>query len=148
MRFRTKFQWAQFAGALLWIVPSYAWVHKPTALPGIRGAYLISGIVWALIAISSLVHYVFTWWAIEDGGLIQHRLWDTRIVPWDEITRVGPWQPNSKPMYNWLAVDYVRAAPMSDRGELLFQPADRNTLLRVLRTHAPQATFDFLPFEL
>ena len=55
-------------------------------------------------------------------------------------------QPNNKPLHNWLAVNYARPSPISDRGELiLFKPADRNALVRALRTHAPQADFDFFP---
>jgi hypothetical protein len=126
---------------------SYGWVHKPRAVPGIHGAYLISGMVWTLVAIGCLAHYFGTWWAIEDAGLMQHRLWETRTIPWDEITRVGPWEPNNKPLSKWLAVGYRRSAPMSDSGEMVLQPADRESLVRTLRAHAPLADFDLPPFD-
>jgi hypothetical protein len=148
MRFRTKFAWPMFAASFLWTGLSLAWVHKPMAALGLRSAYLILGIVQMCTVIFMIAHYIFTWWAVEDAGLVQHRLWSTRITPWSEIIRVGPWVPNKKPINNWLAVDYMRAAPISDRGELLFQPADRDALVRALRTHVPQADFEFIPIEI
>jgi hypothetical protein len=135
MRFRSKFAWLQLCVGILWITLSCMWLRKPSAAPGIRGAYLITGILWLFMAISCITDYFFVWWGIEDAGLIQHRRWNTRTIPWDEITRVGPWQPNNKPMYNWLVVDYARPAPISDRGELiLFKPADRDASEPFART--------------
>ena len=116
MRFRTKFQGVQFASAAVWIGLSCAWLHKPNADLAIRGAYLIAGVIWLFVGIISLASYFLTWWEIDDAGLTQRRLWSKRIVPWSEVSRVGPWQPGRKPMPNWLAVDYARSAPMSDRG--------------------------------
>lgn len=148
MRFRTKFAWVQFAGAILWLGLSYSWSHNTHATSGIRSSYLLGGIFWLFLALSCVMNYFFTWWDINDSGLTQRRLWSTRTIPWNEITRIAPWQPNSKPMPKWLAVEYARPAPMSDRGQLLIQPADRNALVRALRTHAPQADFDFFPIEI
>jgi hypothetical protein len=148
MRFRSRFAWVQFAGAILWIGLSDSWFHKPNAPPGIRSAYLIAGVFWLFIALSCIANFCFAWWQVDDTGLTQRRLWKTRTIPWNEITRIGPWQPNSKPMPQWLAVEYARSAPMSDRGELLIQPADRNTLVRALRAHAPQADYEIVPLEI
>lgn len=149
MRFRQKFAWLQLCAGLLYTGLSYGWLRKPSAAPGVHGAYLIIGIVWLFIAVTCITNYFFVWWGIEDDGLIQHRPWNTRTIPWNEITHVGPWQPNSKPIYSYLAVNYARPAPISDRGVLvLFKPADRDGLVRALRAHAPQAAFDFFPFEL
>jgi hypothetical protein len=159
MRFRVKFQGHQLAAAVVWLGVSCAWIHKPNADPAIRGAYLVSGVLWLLIGISCLANYFFTWLEIDAVGLIQRRLWSVRVVPWNEITRVGPWQPGkipansrrqrSSPRYsaNWLSVDYARAAPMSDRGELVFQPAERDALVSALRAHASEADFDLFPVK-
>jgi hypothetical protein len=148
MRFRSKFAWAHLCVAILWIAVSCMWLRKPNAAPGIRGAYLIAGILWLFATIFRIRDY-FVWWGIEDAGLINHRPWNTRTIPWNEITRVGPWRPNNKPMYNWLAVNYARPSPISDRGELiLFKPEDRDGLVQALRAHAPQADFDSFPSEL
>jgi hypothetical protein len=148
MRFRTKFQWGQIALAAIWIPLSYSWFHKPTAALGIRYAYLIGGITWALVAIAYLASYFFTWWDVTDLGLMQRKLWRAQTIPWSEIVRVGPWKPNSKLMYDWLAVDYARNGPMSDRGTLLFQPTQRDSLVRTIQAHAPQADYYLFTDEL
>ena len=103
MRFRTKFAWVQFAGAILWIGLSYSWSHNTHATSGIRSSYLVGGIFWLFLALSCIVNYFFTWWDVDDSGLTQRRLWKTRTIPWNEITHIGPWQPNSKPIPQWLA---------------------------------------------
>lgn len=141
MLFRSRFGWLQLFMALTWVTLSFAWfrIHPHEFL---GQAYLVLGILQLLIAVAT---YFFVWWRIDDSGLTQRRLFSTRTIPWNEITRIGPWQPHSKPMPQWLAVEYARPAPMSDRGELLIQPADRNTLVRTLRAHAPQADFEILP---
>jgi hypothetical protein len=148
MRFRTKFAWVQFASAILWVGLSYLWLRKPSAAPGIRSTYLMAGVFWLFTALSCIASYCFNWWEISDSGLTQRRFWSVRTVPWNEITRIGPWHPGKKPNPHWLVVDYVRPAPMSDRGELLIQLADRNALVRALRSHAPHADFEFIPFEI
>jgi hypothetical protein len=108
----------------------------------------MAGVFWLFIALSCIANYCFTWWGVDDFGLTQRRLWSTRTIPWNEITHIGPWQPNSKPNYQWLSVDYARAAPMSDRGQLLIQPTDRDALVKALRTRALQAEFEFFPVEI
>jgi hypothetical protein len=141
MLFRSKFTSLQLLAALLWIGLSFAWFHKhPHELIG--QAYLLLGILQLGIAITT---YFFVWWRIDESGLTQRRLFSNRTIPWNEITRIGPWQPHSKPIPQWLSVEYSRSAPMSNRGELLIQPADRNTLVRTLRTHAPKADYEILP---
>jgi hypothetical protein len=156
MRFRSKFAWLQLAQAVLWAGLGFAWFVKHSHA-AIGQAYFGLGILQTALAIYCLASYFFTWWEIDEAGLIQHRLWSARTILWNEITRVGPWQPGKKPRYKWavdktrysyrfLAVDYM--GPASDHGELVIQPADRDALVRALRTHAPQAEFDFLPVEI
>jgi hypothetical protein len=146
MLFRSRFTWVQLvqlATALIWIPLSFTWFHKHPH-DAIGQAYLLVGILQFFIAAYCIAAYFFVWWRIDDSGLTQRRLFSTRTIPWNEITRIGPWQPNTKPIPQWLSVEYARSAPLSDRGELLIQPADRNTLVRTLRTHAPQADYEIL----
>jgi hypothetical protein len=144
MLFRSKFGWPQLATAIMWATLSFAWFHKHPH-DSIGQLYLLLGIVQFLIAITT---YFFVWWRIDDSGLTQCRLFSTRTVPWNEITRIGPWQPNGKPIPQWLAVEYARPAPMSDCGQILIQPTDRYALVRALRAHAPQADYEILPLEI
>jgi hypothetical protein len=144
MLFRSRFAWLQLASGLIWTGLSFSWFHKHPH-DGIGQAYLLTGILQLFIAASCIASYFFVWWRIDDSGLTQRRLWGARTVPWNEITRIGPWQPNSKPIARWLSVEYARHAPLSDCGELLIQPADRNALVRALRAHAPQADYEILP---
>jgi hypothetical protein len=147
MLFRSRFAWLQLAGALPWIPLSFVWFHKHPD-DGIGQAYLLLGILQLLIAAYCIAGYFFVWWRIDDSGLTQRRLWNACTIPWNEITRIGPWRPNNKPIPQWLAVEYSRPAPLSDRGELLIQPADRYALARALRAHAPQAEYEILPLEI
>jgi len=148
MRFRPKFHWLQLAAAVIWIGLSCGWLRKSNAPPGIHLAYLIAGTLWACVAIACVAHHFLTWLEVSDSGLIQRRVWSTRTVLWNEVTHVCPWQPLTKPTGGWLKVDYVRPAPMSERGELLFQCAERDALVRAIRSHAPQADFEFFHAEL
>jgi hypothetical protein len=144
MLFRSRFARLQLAGAILWAGLSFAWFHKhPHDSTG--QAYLLIGILQLLIAAYCIAAYFFVWWRIDDSGLTQRRLWSTRTIPWNEITRIGPWQPNSKPIPHWLSVEYAHPAPLSYRGELLFQPANCFILVRALRARAPQAEYEVLP---
>ena len=120
---------------------SFAWFHKHPH-DRIGQLYLLLGIVQLIVAIAT---YFFIWWRIDDSGLTQRRLFSTRTIPWNEITRIGPWRHNNKPIPNWLSVEYARPAPLSDRGELLFQPAKCFFLVRALRARAPQAEYEVLP---
>lgn len=147
MLVRSKFAWAQLTGALFWAGLSFTWFHKHPH-DSIGQLYLLVGILQLIVAIMAVVSYFFIWWRIDDSCLTQRRLFSTRTIPWNEITHIGPWRHNNKPIPHWLSVEYARSAPLSDRGELRIQPADRNTLVRSLRTHAPQAEFDFFPLEI
>jgi Bacterial PH domain len=147
MLVRSRFAWLQLATAVIWIALSLSGFHKHPH-DGIGHGYLLLGILQLFIASYYIAGYFFVWWRIDDSGLTQRRIFNTRTVPWNEITRIGPWQPNGKPIPQWLAVEYARPAPMSDRGQLLIQPTDRYALVRALRAHAPQADYEILPLEI
>jgi hypothetical protein len=141
MLFRTRFGWLQLLMALTWATLSFAWFHKHSH-DRLGQAYLILGILQLLIV---TVTYFFVWWRVDDSGLTQRRLFSTRTIPWNEITRIGPWHHNNKPIPRWLSVEYARPAPLSERGELLLQPANCFFLVRALRVRAPQAEYEILP---
>jgi hypothetical protein len=106
------------------------------------------GTIQAVLAVVCVASYFFTWWEIGENGLVQRQLWGERTIPWNEITRVGPWSPTNRPMRDWLEVDYSRPAPMSDRGELRIRPAERDALVSALHAHAPHADFEVSPAEI
>ena len=113
MRFRSRFAWFQLVVALIWMGIGLLSFHKHLH-DGNGQDHSFAGIIQMLIGISYFVMYFFTWWRIDDSGLFERRLWKTRTVPWNEITRIGPWRPNDKPNYNWIAVEFYRPAPLSD----------------------------------
>jgi hypothetical protein len=147
MRFRSRFAWLQLVGALIWmgigLISFFKHLHD-----GNGQGYSFIAIIQVLIALSYFLMYFFTWWRIDDRGLTQHGFGGERTISWNEITHIGPWQPNDRPNYQWVSVQYSRPAPLSDRGELLIQPANRDTLVRSLRTHAPQADYEIFPQEI
>jgi hypothetical protein len=147
MRFRSKFAWLEFASAVVWAGLCFAWFHK-SPHEAIAWAYLVMGITQAVLAAICALSYFSTWWEIGDAGLVQRQFWSTRTIPWNEITRVGSWSPTNKPTRGWLEVTYSRPAPMSDRGDLRLRPVERDSLVRALRAHAPQADFEDSPAEI
>jgi hypothetical protein len=146
MRFRSKFEWPLLTAAVVWAGLCTAWFIKEPH-EAIGWAYLVIGMIWLLLVGVLVLSYFLSGWEIGDAGLVQHVLWSTRTIPWDEITRVGSWSPTNKPMPGCLAVAYSRPGPMSDRGELRIQPVERDALVRALRTRAPQADFEVSPAE-
>jgi len=144
MRFRQRFAWIQFIGALLWLCLSYGWMNKPHTIPGLRSAYTMLGVVCLLQALFCLLSYYFIWWGIGENGLTERRLLSARTIPWTELTRVGPWVTGKRRNLGWVEVGYYRSAPMSDSGQLLLQPKheERKDLFAQLCHYAPQATFE------
>jgi hypothetical protein len=147
VRFRSKFALLQLVAALLWTGIGFLSFHKHPH-DAIGQFYLFLGILQLFIASYMVASYFFAYWLIDNSGLTQHRLWNSRTIPWNEVTHIGPWGSGNKPSYNWIKVEYARTAPLSDRGRLLIQPADRDALVRALRTRAPQANVEFIPFEI
>jgi len=146
MRFRQRFPTAQMILAPLWIAVSIAWLRKPHAIAGIRGAYTVIGLLNVLVLILYLSNYLFVWWDITDHGIRERRLWDTRFIPWDAIDRVHLWRPSplkiKTVLGETLEVEYARTGPMPDRGSILLLPRKRQSFLLALRTHAPQAAIE------
>jgi hypothetical protein len=142
MRFRSKLAWVPLATAMLYLGISFGGWKRHHAT-GIREAYVATCFLWGSLGLFSLASYFLVWWDLDDTGITQRRLWSRKFVPWHEITHIGPWQPGKKPIYNTVAIDYLRTAPLSDRGSFLIQqPSQRDALLASLHSHAPQAIFD------
>jgi hypothetical protein len=83
----------------------------------------------------------FVYFQIEPEGLLCRHLWKTRFFRWEELTRVGN-SVSSVPWMRSLEVYYLRKAPELKTGRLLIVPRNRETLIEVLREHAPRAEFD------
>jgi hypothetical protein len=145
MRFRQRFAWIQFIGAVLWLYLSYGWVNKPHNPPGFHSAYMTLGAVWFLQALFCVLSYYFVWWDIGESGLTERRLLSTKTIPWTELTRVGPWVTGKRRSMGMVEVEYYRSAPMSDSGHFLLQPKkdERKDLFSQLCHYAPQATFEW-----
>lgn len=97
--------------------------------------------IWIFFAALQVASKLFTYWDVESDGLHERRLWNTREVPWDEITRVEPYNPNH-PASPSMAIEYARTGPLSDRGQILANPADWDEFLRAMRRFAPHADFE------
>lgn len=97
--------------------------------------------VWPILALQFIFGKVFIYWEVDASGLHERRFWRRKEIAWDEITHVGSWIP-SQPGSDYVAVDYGRPAPMSDRGSVIANPADRAEFIAALRRFAPQADFE------
>ena len=133
MRFRKKFgalgyAWAGSAClfAALWLSPN----RKPELVPFV--------IYFGLMALVQIVSYFFIYWEIESDHLRERRLLTTREVSWAELKSVSPWGKSTE----YLALDYSRPAPMSDRGSIIANPEDRSAFIDAIRRYAPQASVE------
>ena len=71
------------------------------------------------------------------------RFFATRHIAWDDIKHVGGFNGREASAAMW-TVDDSREAPMSDRGQIMANPADRLEFIAALRKFAPQADFEVL----
>jgi hypothetical protein len=139
MRFRTKF------GAQGWCFVSLAILYAYFAFFGRyqlqRSFWGFAAAVWVWWALLRVLGQLFNYWELEAGCFRVRNFWYKKEIPWDEVTRVGSFNPK-QPSSGFLEVDYSRPAPMSDRGHILANPEDRDQFIRTLRRLAPQATFE------
>jgi hypothetical protein len=96
---------------------------------------------WIINASTIVLTNVLVYWDVNSNCLRERRLWHTREVAWSEVTHVGAWNPE-QPASDTLAIHYARPAPMSDKGDVIANPDDRQQFIAALRRFAPQATFD------
>jgi hypothetical protein len=139
MRFRTKF------GAQGWVLVSLAILYAVFAFFGPhhlqRSTWGFAAAAWLWWALLRIVSQLFYYWELDSDCFRERNFWSTREIPWQEVTRVGSFNPK-QPSSGFLEVDYARTAPMSDRGHILANPEDREQFIRTLRRLAPQATFE------
>src|ERR1700739_1113399 len=69
-------------------------------------------LLWAISASLMFILPFFTYWDFGSDVLRERRLWRTKTIPWAEVTYVGPWESASS---KWVAIEYERKAPLSDR---------------------------------
>jgi hypothetical protein len=136
MKFRTKF------GALGWFSVSLACLYGYTVLltGKSRSTLGISAAVWIAWAALRIFTYVFTYWEADITGLCRHGFFATRHIAWDDIEHVGGF--NGRASAAMWTVDDSREAPVSDRGQIMANPADRLEFIAALRKFAPQADFE------
>ena len=96
---------------------------------------------WIFNAAIIVLTKLFVYWDVNSGCLRERRLWNTKEVAWQEVTHVGAWNPK-QPASDTLAIHYARSTPMSDRGDVIAAPEDRQQFIAALRRFAPHATFD------
>ena len=141
MRFRQRFPWLQIVPALLWIglgatVATHKHAHAGTPF------YEILGFIWLFILAFTIAGYYLIWWDITEAGLTERRFWRTKLIPWDEIYRVGPWRPYKKHLSDTLEVEYARTGPLSDRGHFVLLPLERQGFISAVKARASQAIFE------
>ena len=134
MRFRAKF------GALGWCWVGLACLALVLWFSGLRSGTLGWLVIcYALMALQRVLMQIFVYWDVDDDGLRERCLRNTREVAWREVQHVGGWP---KPWSDSLAIDFARPAPLSDRGSIIANPEDREEFISTLRRFAPQAAFD------
>ena len=131
MRFRAKFGLVDWFWILTTCVITLAWIT------GRRSSTLFL-FVFGLNALIRVVSQLFIYWELDSSGFREHRLWSTREVAWQEVARVGLWNPRS----TVLEIQYARDAPLSDRGTVIANPGDREQFLAAIHMFAPRAAFD------
>ncbi len=137
MRFRAKFGllgWSCVALALLVLVLWFSSGYHNETL-GILATTL------PILAAIEILKEVFIYWELDADGLCERRFWTEKKIPWQEVIRVSAWN-SEQPSSDFLAIDYARSAPMSDRGSVIANPEDRQRFLADLYRYAPQAAFE------
>jgi hypothetical protein len=136
MRFHTKLGPVQ---AVLSLIPAllfgYSWMFGSAH----RSAEGLIALFWLVSAAAWLSMRFFTYWDLDRDALRARGLWTTRVIPWSEVTYIGPWESAKS---KWIVVEYQRRAPLSDRGRILATPARRADFVAALRQFAPQAQFE------
>ena len=142
MRFREKFPVTMLIWDMVWIALTEGWLHRSGISAGTRSLYQVALAFWICSTLMTVLGYLTSWWIIADDGIHERRIWSTRVVPWDEVQRIGPYQPGSKPLLATMEITYERTGPLSDRGNMVFRPGNRQQLLASLHSHLPPMVFD------
>lgn len=138
MRFRAKFallDWAWVSVAALAALLFFS-ASRRASQPMRYYAFMM--IFFAAIRV--LLH-LFIFWDVTSDGLRERRLWTARTIPWKEITAVTPW-PDSRPNRDYIAIEFVRPAPLSSRGTIIANPQESTAFLSALRRNASHARFE------
>jgi hypothetical protein len=137
MRFRAKF------GLIGWCVVFITCFNVFDSL-SIKHSFSSWGVgdtFLAILALQWTLIKTLTYWKMGAGSLHERRLWNAKDIDWQEVTHVGA-SDSEHPDSGYVTIDYARPSPMSDRGRILADPADRALFLATLHKFAPQAEFD------
>lgn len=87
------------------------------------------------------VAYRSIYWELTPRCLLLRKLWKTKEIPWNEITRVG-WLGNMSGTFS-ISVGHR----MEDYDRLYIEPSDQTGFIVALRKYAPHAVFELEPLE-
>ena len=136
MRFRAKF------GAIGWCWIGSTCLIAILWLTGLRHSSTgILALFFLLMSIQRVVFHIFIYWDMDSGSLRERRLWNTREIPWPEVTHIANWIPN-QPSSDYLEINFDRSPPMSERGSVIANPEDRGGFIAAVRKFAPMAEFE------
>lgn len=138
MRFRAKFALVDWAWLAVAAFVSVLFLSGPHRAASNLRYYALMMVLFAAARV--LLHF-FIFWEITSAGLYERRLWTTRTIPWQEITAIAPW-PESRPNRDYIAIEFARSAPLSNRGSVIASPEHREDFLTELRRRAPQAALE------
>ncbi|HEX4037128.1 MAG TPA: hypothetical protein VHX37_03640 [Acidobacteriaceae bacterium] len=141
MRFRAKFARVDWAWLAVAAFVSVLFLSGPRHAASNLRYYALMMVLFAATRV--LLHFLI-FWEIASAGLYERRLWTTRTIPWQEITAIAPW-PENRPNRDYVAIEFVRSAPLSARGSVIASPEHREAFLTELRRRAPQATLELPP---
>ncbi len=142
MRFRQKLPVTRLICEAIWIALTGGWVHRAGIPAGTHSMYQVSLAFWIFLTLWTVLSYLTCWWVISADGIHERRIWSTRFVPWEEVQRIGPYQPSSKPLLGMMEITYARTGPLSDRGSMVLRPGNRQQLLASLQSHLPPTAFE------
>jgi hypothetical protein len=100
------------------------------------------GAVALLVAFGAVLCFslpLFNYLDCESIGLRAHGLWRTKVIPWKDVTHVGPVKPK---LPKFIVIEYAREASLTGRGHIGFAPKKREVFVAALRQFAPHAEFE------
>src|ERR1700722_16829266 len=111
-------------GCILWLVFSLLNLRKPHLGPGFHAAYLVGGMVWSFLFVSTFASYFLIYWDLNSGELYERRMWKKQRVAYSEITAVGPWS-SKNPSSSYLDIEYGQVgSAFNPRINLIACPSD------------------------
>jgi hypothetical protein len=137
MRFRTNF------GAIgcFYVFMAGFYLLMWTNFRHLRTFDLLTLWAWILLAALQMLSRAFVYWDLDASGLKEHRFWRTKLVLWQNVSRVSSPNPR-RPSSEFLRIEYRIPASNSKPSRINAGPTTRKEFVAALREFAPQAEFD------